>query len=472
MRYWPLWKNPGLSRIAQSLRDYFISHIKQIFRVAPDDVQRRVVSAILVSDSHATHDSEEPLPVTAVNEQNILVDENALSLRCRAEARPFETPANLPAIQVKDGVAKIPRSIWERKLETYARIGWAKLTHAYYQIVDSRLLAYCVQEGERVRNEIVKYLETRHDEELYGTCYGANSPTEYKDSSTLLDSGIVPSKRLANIVDAVRAHPEGSFDEYHTPDQLFAMVCDILPAPHRPSTALSTANAVQDVLERSYGSAVCDRKTTDRCRTGGAEVEYKIEQPEYTPLYRPQEDQLHLWAAYERVLEKQRKYRYDSASEDHPYSVAGSLGTQDIEGTTTSDAAMISQAQDQAHRAAVCEPLAVDSPSDVPIHAQPDEFPECSADEIEFLTRIAYAMTGFIDGYSLTEPMSRLTDGSERQLSVDLDKLENRGHVALFRRSTNRLLRRMLREQIDTMRHSGQILDQPQRPVTRRLRSV
>jgi len=44
--------------------------------------------------------------------------------------------------------------------------------------------------------------------------------------------------------------------------------------------------------------------------------------------------------------------------------------------------------------------------------------------------------------------------------------------ITLFRRSTNRLLRRMLRVQIDTMRHAGQIVDQPQRSVPRRSRSV
>ncbi|QLC34341.1 hypothetical protein EFA46_009020 [Halarchaeum sp. CBA1220] len=418
MRFWSIWKNPGLSVPNQWLRRYYVGNIKARFTNASKPLQRRVVATLFVDNDCARWSSDQ-LPVR-LEGNTAFVEEEYKSLRCTARARPSESPSQLPDLVLEDGFLAVPATVILRKLETYARIAWARLVHLYYQNYDAPLLTTCIEEGTEVREDLAGTLGANHDEKLFSATYGASPPPAYKSRGPTADSGIAPDKQLTNIVDAIRAQPDATFDAYHTPAQLHQWVSETLPAPHRPSTALSTVDATRDVLERAYSSVVDARPSNHP----DADREYRIPAPDYTPFYRPLDnDQPHLWDAYHYLLREQARHLPDPNTVSETGAFAGAISAHDAT-CTLSESTYVETVREQAQRAAVTEPLQVETVYDVPLLTDRSDFPDITANEQGFLTRVALAMGRLIENYSLTEPMDHFTeDRHGNEFLVDIEKL-------------------------------------------------
>jgi len=432
MRYWPLWQNPGLSGFGDLVRRYHVANSKQLFVEVSPATRRRVASTLLVDDAYRHSGTSDELPVTQVDSEYIYLNAADISLRCAATPREHETPDDLPQIEIANGIAHIPYGLFERQLEAYASVSWAKLVNTYYQHRSERMIQRALNQCSQIKNEITTTLASQNHKLVYGCCYGTKTNSIGSERNTVAHGGVAPDKRLTNIVDAVRAHPEFDIDNYHTADELYEAVSDVIPAPHRPSTAISSIGATQKVLDEGFDAAVEQRHPPD---TETDKVEYRLTEPAYTPLYTTlsDEDQTHLWDAYISVLRTQASYRPTTDPTEASGSATGYVGAVDAEECVPRNASVMKTAREQAHRAVVTDPKQAQSVHDVSLLADPTDFPALNRDEQLFLTRLTLAMGRLIEDYDLTESMGdfddRTADSEGNQLDIDLKKLESNGFL-------------------------------------------
>lgn len=449
----PLHRNPGLSRPAQYIRDYYVNTIlgytttnHQVAHDAatllyalqaprrdslPDDELRAYADLPHTQIEEATH-------TVTVTDDDVRLPEALASRRCQAPHNAF-TASRTPPLQRTDGQLSIPAVAFRAKLRAYLSFSFDRLLYIAFHIVTPHVIEDLKRSTQDITDRLRKKDETGHITDLYAPFY---TVTGTHPGETQHNPPSLPDPRLIGIVDTIRATPSLSFSAYHSPNAIAAAARNYLPPPHRPSlprltparirgvlTETATTDPAQSAPNHYSDTPTTTVTTTDtpsctdvvRSRSTNTGLEFRIREPPYTPLYTPPNTPItHPWDAYKHLL-------YEQATQDLPANHT-ITAAHDAEELTIHDS--LNTALRDAHTAAAT------TPHTTPLeHVQPHVTPrmlnsdsQLDKDDLTFLTRIAKGMHHLLDDVTIHDGMAAY----DTDLTVDIPALKHDGWLNTY----------------------------------------
>jgi hypothetical protein len=440
----PLRTNPGLSQLAQHIREYYVNTLVGLLGTYDDQQLLTEAAAILftMQAPRIPDLPDGPLRFYAdlgprarsafrdqhvqVHDEHITIPVEAATQRCRAH----ESTESLPAATTTEDHLRIPRAVLRAKLETYAGHGYNKLVHTAFHAIPPHVVTTLKHNTPEFRNRLDKKFYG-HEAGVYEALY--TSATKHPNA-TRTEHGLVPDRRIVGIVNTISAVPRLSFNHFYTARDLADAARAYFPPPHQPSLSQLTPPRISHTLKtmaERYGSPTglftqdADLHFLDIVRytdQNGGLVKYALREPTYSPIYTPPEPKFtHPWDAYKQLLTKQARHSLP----DKP------RGQSTLDELAPGNYTPIAQAKKNARRAIATtpheRPLADVAPHTTPARsstASNHDYPP-SQDELVYLTRIAYALQRRLTNIDITDGMASLDEG----LNVDPETLAEAGWI-------------------------------------------
>jgi hypothetical protein len=436
MRQYPVKKHPGLTKPNQWLQRYYCSTVWWAFRNSlSTELQEELAGVLLtpastaqpgINRAYVSCNTIEPYRRhVTITDAGVEVAAPAVSQWCQlqpiAGTRYHSENVDSAGGYTGDGSLLLPWPVVKDKMVEYARHGWERIVHIAYNLLYPTKQHQLEQVARGVENR-VSDLVRKHGRRWFRR-FGTTGIDKREWQTLKLQSpAAINDKRLVTATDAVRQAESLGFDEEICVEQLYNTIRTYFPPPRRPSNAVAEKQSLIEAL-----------KNARTCEVTGVTDDHKsltctIPKPERTPLV-PTHDGEYVWDTYLRVrTARTQRIPQEHVDESRRRTVRPSeyikFREREVREATEQQYAQKRQA---IQATAASSPELYPSISAVPQQLNAQTYPALTDDERLFLTRVGLAMERQIESYSLTDSMAQLKQIGDRQLQIDVDKLQQEG---------------------------------------------